>query len=125
MTNQRYITLTFLVAAVIIGVTTRSAVVEAFAIGGWADPLLFNVLQVSVILAIATGFVSFFVFLRNQKAVSFVDEVVVEMRKIFWPDREETVNSTTIVIISCFIIAGSLATFDFVWAKVTGVFLFS
>ncbi len=125
MTNQRYITLTFLVCAVIIGITVRSAVVEAFAIGGWADPLLFNVLQVSVLLAIASALVGFFAFLRNLKAVSFVDEVVVEMRKIFWPDREETVNSTTIVIVSCFIIAGSLAAFDFVWAKVTGIFLFS
>ena len=76
MTNQRYITLTFFVSAIIIGVTVRSAVVEAFAIGGWADPLLFNVLQISVLLAIVSGLASFFVFLRNQKAVSFVDEVV-------------------------------------------------
>jgi preprotein translocase SecE subunit len=125
MNNQRYITLTFLCAAALIGITMRSAVVEAIAIAGWADPLLLNLIQLSVIIAVATGLASFFVMLRNIQAVSFVDEVVVECRKVFWPDREETINSTTIVIVSCFIITGSLALFDFVWAKITGIFLFS
>jgi preprotein translocase SecE subunit len=125
MNNQRYITLTFLVAAALIGITVRSATVEGIAIAGWADPLFLNLIQLSVIVAIVSGIASFFVLLRNQQAVSFVDEVVVEMRKIFWPDREETINSTTIVIVTCFIITASLATFDFIWAKVTGIFLFS
>jgi preprotein translocase SecE subunit len=125
MNNQRYITLTFLAAAAIIGITARSAVVEGIAIAGWADPLFLNLIQLSVIIAIAAGVVSFIVLLRNNAAVSFVDEVVVEMRKIFWPDREETINSTTIVIVTCFILTASLALFDFVWAKVTSTFLFS
>ena len=125
MNNQRYITLTFLCAAALVGITVRSAVVEAIAIGGWADPLFLNLIQLSVLIAFASGLASFFVMLRNKQAVSFVDEVVVECRKVFWPDREETINSTTIVIVSCFIITGSLAMFDFVWAKVTGIFLFS
>ncbi len=125
MTNQRYITLTFIIAAALIGITVRAAVVEGIAIGGWADPLLLNVIQLSVIIASLVGLASFFVMLRNKPAVSFVDEVVVECRKVFWPDREETINSTMIVIVTCFIITASLATFDFVWAKVTGIFLFS
>ena len=125
MNNQRYITLTFLCAAALVGITVRSAVVEAIAIGGWADPLFLNLIQLSVLIAFASGLASFFVMLRNKQAVSFVDEVVVECRKVFWPDREETINSTTIVIVSCFIITGSLAMFDFIWAKVTGIFLFS
>lgn len=125
MNNQRYITLTFLTAAAIIGITARSAVVEGIAIAGWADPLFLNLIQLSVIIAIATSVFAFFFLLRNKPAVSFVDEVVVEMRKIFWPDRDETVNSTTVVIVSCFVITASLATFDFIWAKVTGIFLFS
>ncbi len=125
MNNQRYITLTFLCAAAIIGITIRSAAVEGIAIAGWADPLLLNLIQLSVIIAIASGVIAFIFMLRNEQAVSFVDEVCVEMRKIYWPDREETINSTTVVIVSCFIITASLAAFDFIWAKVTGVFLFS
>ncbi len=125
MNNQRYITLTFLAAAAIIGVTARSAVVEGIAIAGWADPLFLNLIQLSVITAIAASAVAFFFLLRNKPAVSFVDEVVVELRKIFWPDRDETINSTTVVIISCFVITVSLATFDFIWAKLTSFFLFS
>jgi len=125
MENQRYITLTFLTSAVLIAVTVRSAVVEGIAIAGWADPLFLNLIQLSVIIAIVTGFATFFAMLRHKQAVSFVDEVAVEMRKVFWPDREETINSTTVVIVSCFIITASLAGFDFIWAKVTSIFLFS
>jgi preprotein translocase SecE subunit len=125
MENQRYITLTFLAAAAMIGITVRSAVVEGIAIAGWADPLFLNLIQLSVLIAIGVGIASFAVMLRNEQAVSFVDEVVVEMRKVFWPDRDETINSTTIVIVTCFIITASLASFDFIWAKVTGIFLFS
>jgi preprotein translocase SecE subunit len=125
MENQRYITLTFLAAAAIIGITVRSAVVEGIAIAGWADPLFLNLIQLSVLVAIGAAIAAFFVMLRNKQAVSFVDEVVVEMRKVFWPDRDETLNSTTIVIVTCFIITASLAGFDFIWAKVTGIFLFS
>jgi preprotein translocase SecE subunit len=125
MENQRYITLTFLAAAAIIGITVRSAVVEGIAIAGWADPLFLNLIQLSVLVAIGAAIAAFFVMLRNKQAVSFVDEVVVEMRKVFWPDRDETLNSTTIVIVTCFIITASLASFDFIWAKVTGIFLFS
>ena len=125
MVNQRYITLTFLVAALCLGLVARSACVEAMAIAGWPDPLLLNLVQTSLLIAGAVGIAGFFFLLRHQRSVSFVDEVVVEMRKMFWPGREETVNSTTVVIITTLIISGSLAFYDFVWAKVTAIFLFS
>jgi preprotein translocase subunit SecE len=124
MSNQRYITFTFLGFAVVLGVTAHSATVEGFALAGWADPLFFNVLQLSILISIAIGIAGFFVLLRNRIAVTFTDEVVVELRKIFWPDKEETINSTTVVLAACFILACALAFFDLVWAKVTGLFLF-
>ncbi len=125
MSNQRFIYLVFLAAALTVGLTVRSAVVELMAIAGWADPLILNLVQPSLLFSVATGIASFFILLRNKKAVSFVDEVIVEMRKVFWPDRDETMNSTTVVIVTTLILSSSLALYDFVWAKVTSIFLFS
>lgn len=125
MSNQRFITLAFVVAAIVAGVTVRAAAVEVIATVGWADPLVLHLLPVSILLALGVGILTFFVLLRNERAVSFTDEVVVELSKVFWPGREETVNSTTVVLITTFTLALSLALYDYVWAKITGVFLFS
>jgi preprotein translocase subunit SecE len=124
MSNQRYITFAFLGLALVLGVTARSATVEAFALAGWADPLFFNILQLSILISTAIGIAGFFVMLRNRAAVTFADEVVVELRKIFWPDKEETLNSTTVVLGACLVLACALAFFDLLWAKITGLFLF-
>jgi len=125
MANQRYIILAFLLGALCVGLTVRSATVEGIAVGGWPDPLVLGLVPASVLVAIAVGIGSFIFMMRHETTVSFVDEVIVELRKVKWPDREETVNSTTVVIVACVVIAGSLAAFDFIWAKVTGIFLFS
>ena len=42
-----------------------------------------------------------------------------------WPDKDETVRSATVVIITTLFIALTLAMYDFVWARVTSTFLFS
>lgn len=124
MSNQRYITFAFLGLALVLGVTARSAVVEAFAIAGWADPLFLNI-QLSILISIAIGFAGFFALLRNKTAVTFTDEVVVELRKMHWPDKEETLNNTTVVLAACLVLGSALALFDLIWAKVTSVVLFS
>lgn len=125
MSNQRYITLAFLAGALIIGLVIRSACVEGLAIIGWPDPLVLGLINTSTLLAVGGGIAGFFIMLRMEQTVTFVDEVVVELRKIYWPPREETVNSTTVVLIATFTLAASLAIYDFVWAKITSVFLFS
>ncbi len=125
MSNQRYIILTFVLAAIALGLTLNSAASELLAALGWPDPLLLGILAASTLAGIATGVVTFVVLLRNQKAVSFTDEVIVEVRKVFWPKREEVVNATTVVLVTSGVISGSLAFYDFVWAKITNLFLFT
>ena len=124
MSNQRYITFASIAAAVLVGITARSGVAEGFAIAGWADALFLGI-PLSIFISVAIGFLAFFILLRTGAAVTFTDEVIVELRKIHWPDREETVNSTTVVLVACLVIASALAGFDFLWAKVTSFFLFS
>ena len=121
MSNDRYITLSFLVSAVLIGNLLSSFCVEVLAWVAWPNPLVLGLFSASSAAGIVSGVVSFFVLLRHETAVRFVDECCVEVRKTVFPGREETVNSSVVVLVATFIMAGSLAFFDLIWAKVTAV----
>ena len=41
----------------------------------------------------------------KEKIINFFNDVVKEMKKVTWPTREELKESTTIVIVSCLLIA--------------------
>ena len=125
MSNQRFIILTFVGAAIVLALTMNSASSELLAALGWPDPLLLGFLSASTLAGIVGGVLTFTILLRNLKAVSFTDEVIVEVRKVYWPKREEVVNATTVVLATSGIIGLSLAFYDFVWAKVTNLFLFT
>ena len=125
MSNQRSIILVFVAAAITLGFTLHSAAAELLAALGWPDPFLLGFLPVSTLAGVVIAAIAFTVLLRNQKVVSFTDEVIVEVRKVYWPKREEVVNATTVVLATSGIIAGSLGFYDFVWAKITNLFLFT
>jgi preprotein translocase subunit SecE len=60
----------------------------------------------------------FVFFLRNAQVNTVLDEVVVELKKVTWPNRDEVVKSTTVVIICILIASFLLAGFDLMWGKV-------
>jgi preprotein translocase subunit SecE len=125
MSNQRFIMLVFLAAAVVVGVTLRSVIMELLPVLGLPDLTLFHVISVSTASASVLAIIALFVLLRRREAVSFVDEVITELRRVTWPGREETVNNTTVVIGVVAVLSSVLAFYDFLWAKVTGLLLFS
>lgn len=55
-------------------------------------------------------------FLR--RANEFVGEVLAEFRKVTWPNRQELVNSTVVVIVVTVVIAFFLGAVDIVLARV-------
>lgn len=58
-----------------------------------------------------------------QKAVDFITEVKVELRKVTWPTRKQITGTTIVVIIFIFIVAAFLGLFDFGLAKLVQVVL--
>ena len=50
---------------------------------------------------------------------------MVEFRKVKWPGKSETVRSTVVVLLFSIIVAGTLAFYDVIWARVTNAFLFT
>ena len=62
---------------------------------------------------------------ESPKIADALIETESELRKVTWPEREDTLRSSLIVIGCTFVIAGSLAFYDFVWGRLTGIFLFT
>ena len=60
---------------------------------------------------------------KYPKVHSFLTEVVEETSKVVWPTRQETRDSTVVVIVFVFVVAAILGSFDLLWAKVTNIIL--
>lgn len=124
MSNARYIYLTFMLGGLCVGLATRSAVIQILLSLGAADTVVAGILPLSSVISLLSGVVAFFVLLKLPMAVQYTDEVISELVKVTWPDREETTNSSIVVIVATLIFSGSLASFDFLWANVTDFFIF-
>lgn len=58
-----------------------------------------------------------------EKAVQFLREVKVELRKVTWPSRKQTVGSTVVVIVLVMILALFLGVVDVGLSKLAQVLL--
>ena len=125
MSNQRFIVLAFLAGAACTGLLVASAAQAIFAMLGVGDAAVLGLVPRSSMAGILGAAVTFFVLVRNQAAVTFTAETITELAKVTWPDREETVRSTSVVIAATVFIAGCLAVFDFVWKRLANIFLFT
>ena len=54
------------------------------------------------------------------KIQEFFKEVSVELKKVSWPTRQQTINATVVVIAVSFIVAFFLGIVDIVLARVVG-----
>ena len=55
-----------------------------------------------------------------QKIQAFFQEVGVELKKVSWPTRQQTLNATLVVITVAFIVAFFLGIVDIVLARIVG-----
>ncbi len=58
-----------------------------------------------------------------DKVKQFSNDVQAELRKVTWPDRQEVINSTTIVIITISVVALLLWIVDLSLQRVMGIIL--
>ena len=58
-----------------------------------------------------------------QKAMEFLREVKIELKKVTWPTRKQTTGTTIVVIIFVFVVAAFLGLFDFGLSKLVQVVL--
>lgn len=125
MLHQRHVLMIFVVIAIVAGVTVQSAsgsLFEQFAI---QDRRFFSLVNLTTLLSIAGGGLTFLGLVRNQRAVTYFDEVVDEMIKVTWPTREEALRGATTVITTSAIVSFAIAFYDFFWKNVANIFLFN
>lgn len=125
MDNRKYILMSFLAASVLLGMSVRGLGGPLLARLEVGDPLIFGILNATTLAGILVGSGLFFFLNRHPLVYNFTDEVVGELRKVSWPDREDTLRSSLIVVGCTLIIAGSLGFYDFVWGRLTNLFLFT
>lgn len=124
MNNQRYILLSLMVIAAVIGVTSSSIAGDVLARVDSGDPVFMG-LAASAWIGVATTLTLFAGLLRTPRVYVFTDEVVTELRRVTWPTQEETVRSSTVVVVFTVILAAVLAVYDYVWVTITRAVLFS
>jgi len=56
---------------------------------------------------------------RNERVLTLTTEIAAELRKVSWPTWKETKMATLVVIVTVFIAAVILGTFDAVWSWLT------
>jgi preprotein translocase SecE subunit len=124
MNNQRYIVFTLLSSALIFGISIRGLSVPLLTRLEVGDPRVFG-LQSTVWATLIITLVTFVILNRHPKVVSFCDESITALRKVVWPTREETFHFSNIVIGVTLFIAFALGMYDYLWAEITQIFLFT
>ena len=125
MRNQKYIIMTFLGAAVLVGFTVQGLAVPLLARLEVGDLQVAGLINATSLAGIVLGVLTFLVLNRHPLVVRFTDQSVTELRKVTWPVREETLRSTTVVVGTTLFVALMLAIFDYGWAEVTSRLLFT
>lgn len=92
-------------------------------LGPRVDRILFADIQLSVVLGVVAGVGMTYALFNNEKVYNWSTEVAVELSKVTWPDQDDTVQSTKVVIAFAVVVAGILSAFDFVWKFVTDAIL--
>lgn len=60
---------------------------------------------------------------RDRGRLSFIGEVIAELKKVVWPTRQEAIHLTTIVVVVSVAVGIFLAIVDFVFSKLMQLLL--
>ena len=114
---SKILTLSFALAGALVGVTI-SLLMRAFAGAFGVVARLTDADIVRHGLPVAIGFAVFALLQFNPKVRAWGEEVVVEVKKVVWPSRKDTVAMTIVVLIMVAISSVIITGFDGVSAAV-------
>ena len=124
MSNSRILGFSFVAAAVAVFVVFRQFTawfIDVVRLTNWAvGP--FNLSDIAALVVTAGAAIGFW---KHPRVHQFLVEVVEETSKVVWPSRQETRDSTIVVIVFVFVVSGLLGGFDLIWAKLTNLILTS
>ena len=71
--------------------------------------------------SLALGGLSWLILHKHPKTSTFTDEVFVELAKVTWPGREESVKGAIAVLIAVTIAGFALGLVDWVWSNLVAL----
>ena len=114
---QKWVNLSYLVLAGLVGFivfTLSFKLVGTYDLEARIRNIDLMVRGLSIVLA---GLV-FLLLYRNTQTNQFMNEVVVELSRVTWPQQKETAQATFIVIIMVLISGAFLGVLDYIWSMV-------
>jgi len=72
-------------------------------------------------IGIGLGALVAFLAWRHEPTFTKAQEITLELKKVTWPTRKETMAATTVVIVTVIISAILLGVFDLIWSWATGL----
>jgi preprotein translocase subunit SecE len=87
---------------------------RAVALGNWAP----QIRGLAVVVGLALGALVFLGTTRGRQTREFLSESRFELRKVVWPTRKESIQTTWVVIVVVIVLSLMLGGFDFIiqWA---------
>ncbi len=120
--NSKILTMVFLVASFLVAFSV-SLLMHTFAgaIGFMARIMDHDVVKHGLPVLIGLGLFLFLQF--NKKVLTWADEVVVEIKKVVWPSRKQTMATTMVVCVMVLISGVLVSTFDLLSGYVINVLI--
>ena len=125
MAHWRFVMLTFVVGALLVGVTLNAASSSMVAQFALQNTRVFGLLSVTSLVAIVGAAGSFAYLIRSRQSLLFTDEIMQELAKVAWPNREETLRASTTVVVTTLLVAGLLGVYDLCWKNLADLILFT
>jgi len=120
--TQKYVWVAYLLLALVVWKTFSLTLGGIAYFAGLSDPALLGsqfTLTTLIGFVIAVGAVVYAV--KSARAWEFSNDVVNELKKVTWPEKQQLQRSTVVVIVTTLVIAFILGLFDFVWGELTGL----
>jgi len=122
ISNKKWILLGYTIISILIWITIAKFFSAIF---GWFNIGDINILgpqfKLSTLIGLVITLGTLIYCVRSPAIMTLSDEIIIELRKVSWPTRQETYYSTLVVIITVLIMAVILGLFDAIWLKVTNL----
>ncbi|MCX7943231.1 MAG: preprotein translocase subunit SecE [Deltaproteobacteria bacterium] len=122
ISNKKWILLGYTIISVLVWITFAKFFSSVFSWFRVTDTHLIGPqFRLSTLLGLIVTLGALIYCVRSPLIMTLSDEIIIELRKVSWPTRQETYYSTLVVIITVLIMAVILGIFDAIWLKVTNL----
>lgn len=121
--NKKIITLSFVITGFLTFVVTR-VLFQALAVSFGGIGKYWAITAVQHAVPVGIGMAMFLLLQLNKSIVLFADECVVEIKKVVWPSRKDTIAMTIVCCVMVVVAGVVLGVFDFASSSAVKAFIY-